>query len=75
MIERVLNPRNKMQAYYQVLSNKGSAGVDGMGVKELYAHQTKNRAQIESSIRGGKYQPQAILGVELERSVNREHQK
>jgi len=57
-----------MRAYYQVLSNKGSAGVDGMGVKELYAHLTQNRAQIESSIRGGRYQPQAILGVEIPKS-------
>ena len=57
-----------MRAYQQVVSNKGSAGVDGMGVKELYAHLTKSREQIESSIRGGKYQPQAILGVEIPKS-------
>ena len=51
-----------MQAYRQVVSNKGSAGVDGMPVKELYAHLTNNREQIESDIREGKYQPQALLG-------------
>ena len=62
MIEQVLNPRNIMQAYSQVVSNKGSAGVDGMSVKELYVHLVKNREQIESDIRAGKYQPQAILG-------------
>jgi group II intron reverse transcriptase/maturase len=68
MIEQVLNPRNIMQAYRQVVSNKGSAGVDGMLVKELYAHLTKNREQIESDIRVGKYQPQAIKGVEIPKS-------
>lgn len=36
MIEQVLNRRNVMRAYRQVVSNKGSAGVDGMPVKELY---------------------------------------
>jgi len=34
MIEQILNRRNIMRAYYQVLSNKGSAGVDGMQVKD-----------------------------------------
>lgn len=68
MIEQVLNRRNMMRAYRQVVSNKGSAGIDGMAVTELYAHLTKNRAQLESDVRAGKYQPQSILGVEI---VNR----
>ncbi|MCU7526748.1 MAG: group II intron reverse transcriptase/maturase [Ignavibacteria bacterium] len=68
MIEQVLNPRNIMRAYSQVVSNKGSAGVDGMSVKELYAHLAKNREQTESDIRAGKYLPQAILGVEIPKS-------
>ena len=68
MIEQVLNRNNMMRAYRQVVSNKGSAGVDGMSVKELYAHLTNNRVQLESDIRTGKYQPQAILGVEIPKS-------
>ena len=68
MIEQVLNPGNIMRAYRQVVSNKGSAGVDGMSVKELYAHLTKNREQIVSGIRGKSYLPQAILGVEIPKS-------
>jgi RNA-directed DNA polymerase len=54
-----------MKAYRQVKRNDGSAGVDGMSVKELYAHLTKNRGQIETYIRKGKYLPQAIRGKEL----------
>lgn len=57
-----------MRAYRQVLSNKGSAGVDGIPVKELYAYLVKNREQIESDIRGGKYLPQPIRGVEIPKS-------
>jgi len=68
MIEQVLNRKNVMRAYRQVLSNKGSAGVDGMTVKELYAYLTKNRERIESELRQGKYLPQAILGVEIPKS-------
>jgi RNA-directed DNA polymerase len=65
MIEQVLTRRNVMKAYRQVLSNKGSAGVDGMTVKELYSFLTNNRNRIESELRQGKYLPQAILGVEI----------
>jgi retron-type reverse transcriptase len=68
MIEQVLNPRNIMRAYRQVVSNKGSAGVDGMSVKELYAYLTKNRTQIESDVRAGKYLPQPIRGKEIRKS-------
>jgi group II intron reverse transcriptase/maturase len=68
MIEDVLNRRNIMRAYNQVRSNNGSAGVDGIPVKELYAYLIKNREQIESDIRKGKYLPQPIRGVEIKKS-------
>jgi len=57
-----------MRAYRQVVSNKGSAGVDGMPLRELYKYLTNNRECIESELRQGKYLPQAILGVEIPKS-------
>lgn len=57
-----------MRAYRQVVSNKGSAGVDGMPVKDLYVHFSKNRIRIESELRSGKYLPQSILGVAIPKS-------
>jgi group II intron reverse transcriptase/maturase len=68
MIEQVLNRRNIMRAFRQVMSNQGSAGVDGMPVKDLYAYLSKNRKEIESDIRNGKYIPQPIRGVEIKKS-------
>ena len=68
MIEQILNRRNVMQAYRQVVSNKGSAGTDGMTVKELYLYLTNNRERIEAELRHGTYLPQAILGVEIPKS-------
>lgn len=65
MIEQVLNRRNVMQALGRVVSNKGSAGMDGMPVKDLYAYLRANRERIETELRLGKYQPQPILGVEI----------
>ena len=51
-----------MQALRHVVSNKGSAGMDGMPVKDLYAYLTENRERLESEIRLGKYLPQPIRG-------------
>ena len=51
MIEQVLNRRNVMWAYRQVVTNKGSAGVDGMPVRELYKYLTNNRERIETELR------------------------
>jgi Retron-type reverse transcriptase len=57
-----------MRAYRQVVLNQGSAGVDDIPVKELYAYLRKNRGQIESDIRAGKYLPKPIRGVEIKKS-------
>ena len=68
MIEKVVNRANMLKAYNQVVSNKGSAGVDGMGVNELL-HQLKlNRDVIVGAVREGNYFPQPILGVEIPKS-------
>ena len=57
-----------MRAYRQVVSNKGSAGVDGMSVKELYKYLSENRNCIETKLRNGTYLPQPILGIEIPKS-------
>ncbi len=68
MIEQVLNPINVKQACRHVIKNKGSAGVDGMSVKELYDYLSMHRERIESELRKGTYLPQPILGVEIPKS-------
>jgi len=65
MIEKVINRKNMLKAYRQVLSNKGSAGVDGMSVYELSEHLQENRDKIVTSVCNGKYLPQPILGIEI----------
>lgn len=68
MIEEVLNPNNLMRAYYQVKRNKGSAGIDGMKVEDLYSYLQTDREKIKASIRQSLYLPQPILGVEIPKS-------
>jgi RNA-directed DNA polymerase len=68
MIEKVVNRKNMLRAYQQVMSNQGSAGVDGMSVKELSDHLHKNRDKIVADACNGKYLPQTILGVAIPKS-------
>jgi group II intron reverse transcriptase/maturase len=68
MIEQVITRRNMHLAYKHVLENKGSAGVDGMQVRELKQHIQKDREAIAGSIINGSYLPQPILGVNIPKS-------
>ena len=68
MIEKVINRKNMLRAYRQVLANKGSAGVDGMPVIELSQHLDKNRERLALEVCNGRYLPQAILGVAIPKS-------
>jgi group II intron reverse transcriptase/maturase len=65
MIEQILNPRNIRRACKEVVSNEGSAGVDGMSVKELPPYLKTHLNTIATAIRNGVYISQAILGVEI----------
>lgn len=65
MIEKVLHPRNLTKAYYQVVSNKGSAGVDKMSVYDLASYREAKGEALLSSLLNRRYLPQAIKGVEI----------
>jgi RNA-directed DNA polymerase len=65
MIERILKGKNIRSACKRVVSNKGSAGVDGMTVEELPHHFKLNRKDLCEKIRSNQYFAQAILGVEI----------
>ena len=72
MIEKVINRKNMLMAYRQVLSNAGSAGVDGMPVKSLSGHLKENRDRIVTRMVNGNYVPQFILGVSIPKSDGKE---
>ncbi len=68
MIEKVISRKNMHRAYHQVMSNQGSAGVDGMPVSELLNHLNKNRNAVTTAVCNGRYLPQVILGVSIPKS-------
>ena len=65
LLERNLSPGNLNRAYKQVLSNKGSGGVDGMQTKELLSRLLNNKSGLLQSITSGKYWPNPVRRVEI----------
>jgi len=68
MIEKVIDRRNLRLAAQHVKANKGSAGVDGMGVTALSGYLKTNRAMLCADLVLGRYRPQPILGVAIPKS-------
>ena len=65
MIEKVVQPHNLQKALQHVIANKGSAGVDGVSVREIRAIFTQKKTQIIEELKQGNYQTQPILGIEI----------
>lgn len=65
LLEKILEPDNLNLATRKVKANKGSHGVDGMAVNELYPFLKQNGNQIKQSIREGTYVPKPVRRVEI----------
>ena len=68
MIEEVITKKNMRLACSHVVQNKGSAGVDGMQVSELYQYVQQHRERIAMAVTKGTYLPQPILGISIPKS-------
>jgi len=65
LMERVMEPLHLMRSYRKVLSNAGSAGVDGMSVKELKWWLRSNYNCLKQQLETGSYKPAAVREVEI----------
>lgn len=63
LIDKIVSYSNLHQAYKQVVSNKGSAGIDGMKTEELWSFLKDNRESIRAAILSGAYRPNAVKGI------------
>ena len=68
MIEKIVSRKNIQEAVKQVVSNQGSAGVDGRSVKTLTSCMKTNWNALATHVISGRYHPQAILGVQIPKS-------
>lgn len=65
LLGKVVERANMWTAYHRVVSNGGSAGIDGMTVKELKNYLKENWTHIREELLNGRYYPQAVRGVHI----------
>jgi len=65
LLDRILSGANLRKAYEQVVGNRGSSGVDGVGVDGLRGHLRTHWPRIEAELREGTYRPADVRGVEI----------
>ncbi len=65
LMEEVCGRENCKQALARVKANKGSAGVDGMTVRQLPAFLKQHWPVIREQLLGGTYKPQPVKRVEI----------
>jgi len=65
LLNRILRKENLRAAYENVVRNKGSAGVDGIGTDELKAFLQEHWSRLKEELGSGQYFPGAILGVTI----------
>jgi RNA-directed DNA polymerase len=68
LMKIVCSRDNLNRAYKRVKSNKGGPGIDGMTVDELGSYIKVHKDEIVLSLLEGRYQPQAVKGVEIPKS-------
>lgn len=74
LLEQILSPTNLNKAYKQVKSNRGSGGVDGLGVDELQNYLRNHKDEILQSIIRGKYKPNPVRRVEIPKEGGKKRQ-
>lgn len=67
-MSRVLERENLIQAYNQVVRNKGSAGVDGMTVAELSDYLKQTWPMLKRKLERGSYYPNAVKRVYIDKA-------
>jgi len=63
--ERIFSRSNMVKAMHKVQGNKGAAGVDGMSVKELPSHITKQWPKIKAKLEACEYEPSPVRRVSI----------
>jgi group II intron reverse transcriptase/maturase len=65
LLEKIVSRDNMNEAFKRVKANKGSHGIDGMGVDELLQYFRENGETIKQSILDGTYRPNPVRRVEI----------
>ena len=74
LMEEALGRSNMQRALQRVKKNKGSAGIDGMTVRELSGWLVEHWARTREQLLAGTYQPQPVLRVVIPKRGGGERQ-
>lgn len=69
LVDKVYSLDNLLEAFDKVRRNKGgkTSGIDGVDVKDFGGHLMENLYHIQKELRSGKYEPQAVRRVYIEK--------
>jgi RNA-directed DNA polymerase len=65
LMEEVCERENRRQALARIRANKGSAGMDGMTVRQLPEYLNRHWPTIREQLLSGTYKPQPVKRVEI----------
>ena len=65
LLNSILKRENLKTAYENVVRNKGSSGVDGIGINDLEPFLQEQWTRLKEELESGHYQPRAILGISI----------
>ncbi|HFZ6727287.1 TPA: group II intron reverse transcriptase/maturase, partial [Streptococcus agalactiae] len=65
LLDKILSRNNMLEAYKQVKSNKGSAGIDGVTIEQMDDYLHQNWRETKQLIKERSYKPQPVLRVEI----------
>ena len=74
LLETVMSRGNMNAAYKRVMSNKGSGGVDNMGLDELLPYLKSHEEELTASILNGRYKPNPVRRVEIPKDNGKKRQ-
>jgi len=65
LLEEIISNENLNEAFKRVKKNKGSHGIDKMGVDELLPYLKRHGEELKQSIANGSYKPNPVRRVEI----------
>lgn len=65
LMEQILSKENMNLAYQKVKANKGTSGIDEVGMEEIHEYIKENWTSIKEKIQKRKYKPKPVLRVEI----------
>ena len=65
LMAQVVSPANLEKAYARVRANKGSGGVDGIGLSEFEAHLRRHWPTVKTKLLVGEYVPAPVRRVDI----------